>query len=52
MLITKDSELITDKFHAYTVIGKEMKHQTINHQAQYAEDDKHTNTIEGFFGVY
>ncbi len=48
---TKDSELMTDEFHAYTTIGKEMKHQIINHQEQYAEGDTHTNTIEGFWSL-
>ena len=48
---TKDSELITDEFHAYATIGKEMKHQIINHQEQYVEGEKHTNTIEGFWSL-
>ena len=47
----EDSELMTDEFHAYTTIGKEMKHQIINHQEQYAEGDTHTNTIEGFWSL-
>ena len=47
----KDSELMTDEFHAYAKIGKEMKHQIINHQEQYVEGDKHTNTIEGFWSL-
>ncbi|MDE0313372.1 MAG: IS1595 family transposase [Candidatus Poribacteria bacterium] len=47
----KDSELMTDEFHAYTEIGKEMKHHIINHQEQYVEGDKHTNTIEGFWSL-
>ena len=29
---TAESELITDEFQAYLIIGKEMKHQIINHQ--------------------
>ena len=48
---TKESELITDEFHAYTAIGAEMKHQIINHQEQYADGEKHTNTIEGFWSL-
>ncbi len=48
---TAESELITDEFQAYLTIGKEMKHQIINHQEQYTEGDKHTNTIEGFWSL-
>ena len=48
---TAESELITDEFQAYLTIGKEMKHQIINHQEQYAEGEKHTNTIEGFWSL-
>lgn len=48
---TKDSELITDEFHAYKAIGAEMQHQIINHQEQYADGEKHTNTIEGFWSL-
>lgn len=42
---------MTDEFYAYAAIGKEMKHQIINHQEQYAEGEKHTNTIEGFWSL-
>lgn len=45
------SELITDEYVAYQRVGKEMKHQIINHQEQYVEGDKHTNTIEGFWSL-
>ena len=48
---TEDSELMTDEFQADNEIGKEMKHQIINHQEQYAEGDTHTNTIEGFWSL-
>ena len=48
---TKDSKLITDEFTAYLTIGREMKHQIINHQEQYVEGEKHTNTIEGFWSL-
>ena len=47
----KDSELMTDEYHAYNLIGREMKHHIINHQVQYVEGDKHTNTIEGFWSL-
>ena len=47
----KESELMTDEFHAYLEIGREMKHQIINHQEQYTDGEKHTNTIEGFWSL-
>ena len=47
----EDSELMTDEFHAYHTIGREMKHHIVNHQEQYVDGDKHTNTIEGFWSL-
>lgn len=47
----EDSELITDEFQAYNLIGKEMKHTIINHQEQFVDGDTHTNTIEGFWSL-
>jgi hypothetical protein len=44
----KDSELMTDEYHVYYAIGREMKHHIINHQEQFVNGDVHTNTIEGF----
>ena len=46
-----DSELITDEYRAYELIGKEMKHTIINHQEQFVDGDTHTNTIEGFWSL-
>lgn len=45
----KDSELITDEYHAYNLIGRELKHTIINHQEQFVDGGTHTNTIEGFW---
>ena len=47
----KESELMTDEFHAYHEIGRQMKHHVVNHQEQYVDGDKHTNTIEGFWSL-
>ena len=47
----KDSELITDEYRAYNLIGKEMKHAVINHKEQFADGETHTNTIEGFWSL-
>ncbi len=48
---TKESELMTDEYHAYNALGSELQHHVINHQVQFAEGDKHTNTIEGFWSL-
>ena len=47
----KDSKLITDEYHAYNAVGKEMKHAVINHAEQFVDGDTHTNTIEGFWSI-
>lgn len=47
----KDSELITDEYHAYNLIGRELKHTIINHQEQFVDGNTHTNTIEGFWSL-
>ena len=47
----KESELMTDEYHGYRQFAAMMKHEVINHQAQYVEGDKHTNTIEGFWSL-
>ena len=45
----KNSQLMTDEYHGYRQFAAMMKHEVINHQVQYVEGDKHTNTIEGFW---
>ena len=47
----KNSELITDEFRAYELVGKELKHTIINHQEQFVDGDTHTNTLEGFWSL-
>ena len=48
----KDSELITDEFKAYNLVGQHMKHAVVKHrEGQYVEGDAHTNTIEGFWSL-
>ena len=47
----KESELMTDEHHGYRQFAAMMKHEVINHQVQYVEGDKHTNTIEGFWSL-
>ena len=48
---TKESELMTDEYHAYRTLASDMKHSVVNHQEQYVEGDTHTNTIEGFWAL-
>lgn len=47
----KESELMTDEYHAYNALSSQLKHHVINHQEQYVEGNKHTNTIEGFWNL-
>ena len=47
----EDSELMTDEYHAYNEIGKQMKHHIVNHQEQFVDGNVHTNTIEGFWSL-
>lgn len=47
----KNSELMTDEYRGYLAIGKEMKHQIIDHQEQFVDGEVHTNTIEGFWSL-
>ena len=42
---------MTDEYHGYRQFASMMKHEVINHQEQYVEGDKHTNTIEGFWSL-
>ena len=42
---------MTDEYHGYRQFASMMKHEVINHQVQYVEGDKHTNTIEGFWSL-
>jgi transposase-like protein len=49
------SMLFTDDFHAYKGLGTrgEYTHKRINHSARvYVKGDTHTQTIEGFFGLF
>ena len=42
---------MTDEYHGYRQFAFMMKHEVINHQEQYVEGDKHTNTIESFWSL-
>ena len=47
----KESELMTDEYHAYNALSGQLKHEVINHQEQFVDGDVHTNTIEGFWSL-
>ena len=47
----KESELMTDEYYAYNALSSQLKHHVINHQEQFVDSDKHTNTIEGFWSL-
>lgn len=48
----QDSELMTDEFRAYNVVGQYMKHAIVNHgEGEFVDGDVHTNTIEGFWSL-
>lgn len=45
--------LYTDDFKGYNPFKKIVKHKSINHsKGEYTKDDCHTNTIEGFWGLF
>jgi transposase-like protein len=48
------SMLFTDEFSAYEAIGRDYRgHRRIKHKANvYAIGDTHTQTVEGFFGLF
>lgn len=47
------SMVYTDDWGGYDPIGKRYRHRRINHSAKvYVQGDVHTQTIEGFFGLF
>jgi transposase len=52
--VLPESILVTDDYVAYQTISKGYEgHKRINHTALvYVDGDTHTNTIEGFFGIF
>jgi ISXO2-like transposase domain len=53
--VDKSAKIMTDKWHAYTGIGKEFAggHHTVNHSVfQYVRPGNiHTNTVESYFSL-
>ncbi len=52
--VAKESRLHTDESNLYPAIGKEFAaHETVRHSAdEYVRGDVHTNSAEGFFGLF
>ena len=52
--VKRDSALHTDESRLYTETGKDYAaHETVNHSIkEYARDGVHTNSAEGFFGIF
>jgi len=51
-LVHEDSRLVTDMAQHYKFRGF-AKHETVDHSKfEWARDDVHTNTLEGFFSVF
>ncbi len=50
----RKSDLVTDEAPAYKGVGKEFaSHQSVNHSKyEWGRGTVHTNTIEGFFGIF
>lgn len=52
--VAPESRLHTDESNLYPGLGREFAaHETVKHSAgEYVRDDIHTNSAEGFFGVF
>jgi transposase-like protein len=51
--VDTDAILFTDQHLGYKALGHEYLHLTVNHsQEEYVRGNVHTNTVEGFFGLF
>jgi len=51
--IVPGSMLFTDEWGGYNAVGKKYRHRRIRHRDRiYVEGDVHTQSIEGFFGLF
>lgn len=52
--VAKESRLHTDESRLYTTVGAEFKaHETTRHSAkEYVRGDIHSNSVEGYFGLF
>lgn len=47
-----DGILITDEYSGYSGIIRFMRHEVVNHKETYVNGIWHTNTLEGFWGLF
>ena len=51
--VIDSAKIMTDTSHLYTPLKAVYQHQTINHENfQYVDGLCHTNTVEGYFGLF
>jgi len=52
--VAREARLMTDESRLYKKVGPEFaSHETVTHShGEYVRGDIHTNTIEGFFGIF
>lgn len=52
--VAKETDLKTDESALYTKVGGEFaSYETVNHSSgEYVRDDAHTNTIDGYWGLF
>jgi transposase-like protein len=52
-IVEKGATIYTDEFNVYKNLKKDYIHGVVNHSiGQYVNGNIHTNTIEGFFGLF
>ena len=52
-LVEKGALVFTDEWGAYNGLGKDFKHEVVKHnEGQYVNGRAHTNTLEGFWGLF
>lgn len=52
--VARETRLHTDESRLYTEVGRQfVAHETVKHSAkEYARDDVHTNSAEGYFSIF
>ena len=52
--VDKEAALMTDESSLYAEVGQELaSHETVNHSSgEYVRDEAHTNTIDGYWGIF
>lgn len=52
--VAKEARLMTDEAHHYGIIGQDFaEHGTTKHKdGEYVRGDVHSNTVEGYFGIF